>query len=194
MHRILISALLVLLAGGNQYAQERWKADTSASRIEWEGRKITGVHHGTVQLKEGWISFNKKNITGGEFIVDMTTVADTDLTDAKMRGNLEKHLKSDDFFGVEKYPVSRLTIKSASGTQGGKIQVKGEMTIKGQTHPVEFTAVETRSGDKVTFTADITIDRTLYDIRYGSGKFFSDLGDRAILDDFKLSVVLVVIR
>lgn len=184
--------MIITLSLGQLSAQQTWKADAAATKIEWNGKKVLGEHSGTINLKEGWLSKKGDAITGGEFVVDMTTLVDTDIKDEGTRAKLEGHLKSDDFFGVAKYPLSKLVIKGEGKVSNGTVNLKGDLTIKDKTNPVAFTAKESVSGDMVTYTATIVVDRTLYDIRYGSGKFFTDLGDKAIYDDFTLTVKLAV--
>lgn len=174
-------------------AQKKLVADASATVIDWKGDKIVGSEHvGTIDLKSGWLSVDGNVITGGEFIVDMSSIKNTDVKDEKMRERLVGHLKSDDFFGVETYPHSKLVITGSTRTGDGKLLVKGSLTIKKATHPVEFTVTESKSGDTLTYTAPLTFDRSLYNVRFGSGKFFANLGDNAINDDIKLTVKLVV--
>lgn len=174
-------------------AQEKLDADTAATLIEWKGNKIVGSEHtGTIDLKSGWLSFDGDAVTGGEFIVDMNSINDLDIKDEKMRARLEGHLRSDDFFGVEKYPLSKLVITGSSRNVDGKLVFRGNLTIKEATHPLEFVAVESITGPARTYTAAITFDRSLYDVRFGSGKFFSNLGDNAIRDEILLNVKLVV--
>lgn len=173
-------------------AQKTFKADAAATVIKWNGKKLAGEHTGTISLKEGWLTVDKKVITGGEFVVDMTTIKDLDIKDEGMRGKLEGHLKSDDFFGVEKYPVSKLVITGSTPGVDGSLIVKGKLTIKASTNPVEFTAKSSVSGDVTTWSAVVTVDRSLYDVRYGSGKFFPNIGDKAISDDFTLDIKLSV--
>lgn len=193
MKRIILILIVSVIAVSLLPAQKKLVADPAATTIVWHGHKIVGSSHtGTIDLKDGWITIKGNSITGGEFTVDMTSINDSDLKDEKMRERLVGHLKSDDFFGVEKYPVSKLVITGSSKTSDGKILVRGSLTIKEATHPVEFTATESVSGGVVTWSADITFDRSLYDVRFGSGKFFSNLGDNAIVDEITLNVKLVV--
>jgi len=192
MKKAALIAVIVTLSLGHLSAQEKWKADAAASKIEWNGKKVLGEHSGTINLKEGWLTKKGDAITGGEFVVDMSTIVDTDIKDEGTRAKLEGHLKSDDFFGVAKYPLSKLVITGESKVSNGTVSLKGNLTIKDKTNPVSFTARESVSGDVVTYTATIVVDRTLYDIRYGSGKFFDNLGDNAIYDDFTLTVKLAV--
>lgn len=174
-------------------AQDKMEADAAATLIEWKGNKIVGSEHtGIIDLKSGWLSFNGDAITGGEFIVDMNSIKNSDVKDEKMRERLVGHLKSDDFFGVEKYPLSRLVITGSNRNADGKLFITGNLTIKEATHPLEFVAVESIAGQTRTYSAAITFDRSLYDVRFGSGRFFSNLGDNAIRDEILLNVKLVV--
>ena len=191
MKKTSLIALIIVLIGFPLSAQKKHAADPTATQITWTGKKLGKEHVGTIGLKEGYISIEKNAITGGEFLVDMTTIKNTDIADEKMNGMLVGHLKSDDFFGVDKYPASKLVLTGSSRFVNGTATVKGIMTIKHATHPVEFTVKETAAGDVKTYTAVITVDRSQYDVRYGSGKFFTDLGDKAIGDEFTLEVTLV---
>ena len=134
-----------------------------------------------------------KELKGGEFAIDMTSLTDTDLKDAAYNKKLVTHLKSEDFFNAEKFPTAVLkikSVKSVEGFTGPTFEVTGDLTIKGKTNEVKFPAmVQTKDG-KTTATANITIDRTKWDIKYGSGKFFTGLGDKLIYDDFKLDIAL----
>jgi polyisoprenoid-binding protein YceI len=163
------------------------KVDLRKSRIVWKASKVTGSHDGLVNLKAGSLEFNSKNeLTGGMFEVDMTSIICTDLT-GDMNGKLVGHLKSDDFFGVEKFPTSKLVITKVTKQKGNTYDVTADLTIKGKTHPVNFTTEISQTTGK----ASIKVDRTLYDVRYGSGKFFDNLGDKTIYDNFDLNVELV---
>lgn len=174
-------------------AQKKYVANTSATVIKWHGEKIVGSKHfGTIDLKEGWLTSDGKSITGGEFIIDMNSIKNEDLKDADSRAKLEGHLKSADFFGVDKYPLSKLVITGGGQFTGGKATIKGNLTIKEATHPVEFTVQESKSGGLTTYTATVAFDRSLYDVRYGSGKFFSNLGDNVIMDEINIDVSLKV--
>lgn len=193
MKKAGLIAVIAILAVTQLTAQKRYVADPSATVIKWYGEKIIGSNHtGTINLVEGWLTSDGKSISGGEFVVDMKSIKDEDIKDAGSRAKLEGHLKSDDFFGVEKFPLSKLVLDGSSQFTDGKAIVKGSLTIKEATHPVEFTVQESRSGDLLTYTATITFDRSLYDVRFGSGKFFSNLGDNAIRDEIKLDVSLAV--
>jgi polyisoprenoid-binding protein YceI len=185
--------MVTLFSGAQMNAQEKQMADPSATKISWYGDKIIGsAHTGTIGLIDGWLSTEGNVITGGEFRVDMKSMVNTDIKDEKMRERLIGHLKSDDFFGVEKYPEAKLVVTGSSEFTDGKATVRGNLTVKEATHPVEFTALWSKSGEVSTYTATIVFDRSKYDVRFGSGKFFSNLGDNAINDEIKLEVQLVV--
>lgn len=168
-------------------AQNKFNADTEKTTLSWLGEKVTGQHTGTIKLLEGWLNWQDNIIVSGEFEIDMTSIKEDN-------GNemLERHLKSDDFFGVEKYPISKLVIKESSSFNNGTAVVKGDLTIKGITNPIEFKATVQKKDDGIWFFANIIVDRTKYNVRYGSGSFFDNLGDKTIYDEFKLKVNLLI--
>jgi len=122
--------------------------------------------------------------------LDMTSISDEDITDKEGNGKLIGHLKSADFFNVEKYPTAKFEIgKMTPNTKAvGKdnYNVTGKLTIKGITKDVTFPATVVIAGSKLTANADFKLDRTLWDIKYNSGKFFDSLGDKMIHDDFDI--------
>ncbi|HBD26034.1 YceI family protein [Flavobacterium sp.] len=180
-----IALALVALVTFTATAQKSKKVDASKSTINWVGKKVTGAHEGTISLKEGALIFKGKKLVGGNFTVDMTTINTTDLS-GKGKTNLDGHLKSDDFFGVEKFPTATLVIKSIGDKGNGVYSATADLTIKGKTESIKFDL--TVAGNTATTT--LKVDRTKYDIKYGSGSFFSDLGDKTIYDDFDLTVKL----
>lgn len=193
MKKIFVILMASIFTSTLLTAQMKFEADPSSTVIGWKGDKIVGSEHvGTIDLKSGWLSLEGNAIIGGEFVVDMNSIKNSDIKDEKMRERLLGHLKSDDFFGVEKYPLSKLVVTGSSKFEAGKAVVKGTLTVKAATHPVEFTLTESKNGAVTTYAADITFDRSLYDVRFGSGKFFSNLGDNAINDEIKLNVKLAV--
>ncbi len=168
-------------------AQEKLNADVEKTTLLWLGEKVTGQHTGTIKLQDGWLSWDDNKIIAGEFTIDMKSLKDDDSNE-----RLEGHLKSDDFFGVEKYPASKLVITESSAFDKGTAVVKGDLAIKGITNPVEFKAAMQKKDDGTWFYANIVVDRTKYNVRYGSGSFFDNLGDKTIYDEFKLKVNLLV--
>jgi len=186
MKSVLIILTLIIFTG-TMNAQDKLTADKNKTTLNWLGEKVLGQHTGTVRLQEGWLSWKDNKIISGEFTIDMTSIKDDDGSQ-----RLEGHLKSDDFFGVEKYPSSKLVITESTPFDNGTGVVKGNLTIKGITNPIEFKAVMQKEADGVWFFANIVVDRTKYNVRYGSGSFFSNLGDKTIYDEFKLKVNLLV--
>lgn len=166
-------------------ADETKTVDAKASTVTWKAYKVTGSHTGTVALESGSLVFDGDKLTGGEFLVDMTTLTATDL-EGEYRDKLVGHLKSDDFFSTEKHNTSKLVFTQVKSTGKNSYEVTGNLTIKGITRPVTFDL--SVYGSKAT--ANVKVDRTAYDIRYGSGSFFDNLGDKTIYDEFDLVVDL----
>ncbi|MFT5963322.1 MAG: polyisoprenoid-binding protein YceI [Flavobacterium sp.] len=177
-------ALVVVLSTLSVTAQTK-KIDASTSTLNWVGKKVTGQHEGTVNIKDGALVFAGKKLTGGTFTVDMTSLTSTDLS-GEYQGKLNGHLNSADFFGTEKFPISTLVFKTIGAKAKDVYAVTADLTIKGKTNPVTFDIAV--SGN--TASTKFKVDRTKYDIKYGSGSFFDNLGDKAISDDFELAVAL----
>lgn len=172
----------------------------NASTIFWKGYKIIGNHTGTVDLTEGHIGFDNGKITKGKFVVNMNSVKVTDLMDEgdeeeeeeeespeEDKNDLANHLMDADFFDAASHPTASFAITESTQT-GNDYHITGDMTIKGVTNEVSFQAQLVDH----TFKATIPIDRTKYGIKYGSGSFFSNLGDNVIKDKFDLEVSLVL--
>lgn len=179
-------ALLVVFSTASASAQLK-KVNVSKSKITWIGKKVTGEHSGTVDLKEGTLIFKDKKLTGGNFVVAMNTLEATDLKPEDGKTKLDGHLKADDFFGTEKYPLAKLVFKTIAAKANNVYTVTADLTIKDKTNPITFDM--TVNGN--TATTALKIDRTKYDIKYGSGSFFSNLGDKTINDDFDVNVSLL---
>lgn len=154
------------------------------SSIAWKGKKILGSHTGTINLKEGYLEMDGDQIVGGIFIVDMTSITNTDM-DGVGKEKLEGHLKSADFFAVDYYPTADLIITGAV-KKGNIYETTGELTIKGITKPVSFELEMGATGAR----ASLKIDRINYDIQYGSGNFTDKLADNTISNYFELDVTL----
>ncbi len=169
-----------------------YKVNTTDSNVQWKGYKVTGEHAGTVNIQSGELSFDDDgNLNGGSFVMDMASIKVTDLQ-GEWAGKLEGHLKSADFFGVEKFPTAKFEITNvaAKGTPGD-YKITGNLTIKESTKEIRFYAHIDKEGGNLTATGEIKIDRTDFDVRYGSGSFFDGLGDKTIYDEFDLNVKLV---
>ncbi|AMS27422.1 hypothetical protein AEM51_10730 [Bacteroidetes bacterium UKL13-3] len=178
----------------NTKASKSLKVDAKASTLKWHAKKVTGEHFGTINVSGGNVTVDKGMITGGAIEVDMTSINVTDLQ-GEYKGKLEGHLKSDDFFSVEKNTKSVLTIKKVEAIKGSKtaenFNVTADLNIKGITNEVSFPAIIIVKGNTVTANADFNIDRTKWDIKYGSKSFFEGIGDKAIDNDFNIKVRVV---
>lgn len=167
--------------------------DLQKSEITWSGKKVTGAHNGTIKLKSGSLIMEEGMLKGGTFEIDMTSIANVDMAGKDGQAKLEGHLKSADFFNVAEYPTSTLELTSVihRGTEGS-YKVTADLTIKGISKPVKFnTQIVEENGMKVA-KSNIVVDRSEYDVRYGSGSFFDNLGDKTIYDEFELDVELVL--
>lgn len=163
---------------------EKKKVNIEESTIQWEGEKLTGSHEGTISLKDGFFLMENGELVGGEFVADMSSIDVTDL-EGDSRAKLMGHLKSDDFFGVETHETATFVMTTVA-KKGDVYGVSGDLTIKGKTNPIAFDL----KMDGSTATTNLTIDRTKYDVRYGSGSFFDNLGDKTIYDEFNLAINL----
>jgi len=180
-------ALMVLSCG--LYAQ---KADVNLKQsiLEWTGKKITGEHYGTVLLSKGELLFSEKILSGGFFDMDMGTITCVDISDKKSNARLVDHLKSDDFFSVRTHPSARLEITNVQHKEGIHYMITGNLTIKGATHALTFPAKVTVVNETFDAFADITFDRSKYNVKFSSASFFNNLGDEMIYDDIELKVKL----
>jgi polyisoprenoid-binding protein YceI len=170
---------------------DTYTVDLTKSSISWEAKKLTGGHTGFIDLTSGSLVFNGKKLAGGNFVANMASLRTMD--NGKPNGGLDKHLKADDFFGVDKNPASSFVIKKVVGA-GNNVIVTGDLTMKGITNSITFPATLTWNADKtISATADkIEIDRTKFGIQYRSKSIFSDIGDKMIEDNFTIAVKLVV--
>ncbi|MDP9079632.1 MAG: YceI family protein [Bacteroidota bacterium] len=162
---------------------QKFEIVSAQSNIDWVGKKLHGAHNGTIAIKKGNVIFTDGKFTGGNFIIDTTSIKILDITDPATNAQFFGHLASDDFFSSAKYPEAFLDITSVSDNH-----VEGDLTIKGIMHPVDFDAAINVNGDTLTATALLVIDRTKYGMKFRSGNFFKDLGDTLIYNDFELNV------
>ena len=170
--------------------------DRAESTVAWEGTKVVGAHDGTVAVKEGELYVYDDVLLAGNIVMDMTQIVVLDLKDPGTNASLRRHLESDDFFSVADYPVSTFEIvrfEAIEGADGERpsYRVFGNLTIKDITHGISFDARISRDGDAIRAYADFDIDRTRWGIRFGSGRFFENLGDNMISDLFNIQFDVV---
>jgi len=192
MKKIVLSILaLTGLFFAFKPAANVYTVDVSKSKIEWIGKKITGQHKGEIKLADGTLNAEGNKLVGGSFNIDMSTITCTDL-DVDNGSKLLGHLKSPDFFSVEKNPKSNFQITNVSVIDGSKVNITGNLTIKGINNKITFPAsVQQKGNFLVAVASGVKVDRTKYDIKYGSKNFIAGIGDKAIDDEFELNINLV---
>jgi polyisoprenoid-binding protein YceI len=172
--------------------------NTTESLVNWLGKKPAGEHNGYVKLSEGTLQLAGNEIAGGSFVIDMNSIVNLDLKDENMNQRLVGHLKSSDFFDVEKYPAASFVItkvsrlkSTASGAPKVTHRIEGNLTIKGISKSIVFDAHVSKAGGKfVATTESFVINRTLWNVNYQSKSIFAELKDQFINDDITLSVKL----
>ncbi|NLP58850.1 YceI family protein [Lutibacter sp. B1] len=166
----------------------KYTVNPESSLLNWKGFKPTGAHNGTVAIKEGSFTIQEGSLTSGSFAFDMSTITVLDIpADDEFNGKLVGHLKSGDFFDVENFETSTFEITEVEKVGEG-YKVKGNLTVKDITKPIEFAAsVSSEEGVVVLKGDSFKIDRTEFDIKYKSAKFFDNLKDKFINDEFEIS-------
>lgn len=160
------------------------------SSINWTGKKVTGAHNGTIEIKEGTLSITDNQLTGGNFAIDIPSISILDVTDPATNRQFAEHLFSEDFFAAEKFPEAFFSVTNSTFIDETNYQITGDLTIKGITHPVSFPATVQASEGKITASGKIIVDRTKYEMKFRSGNFFTNLGDTLIYNEFELDVKL----
>lgn len=168
--------------------------DPAKSVLTWTAKKVGGQHTGTVKVANGTLMVKSNKLTGGTFTIDMTSITDTDITNAGMNAKLTGHLKSEDFFSVEKYPTASFKITKAAPMAKAKAgeanyKITGDLTIKGITHAITFPATVNLTGDNAQASAKIEVDRTKYDIKYRAA-IIGTAADKIIDDNFTIDLKL----
>lgn len=163
------------------------KINPSNSKVEWFAKKVTGAHNGTVNVKSGSLDFKNNELVAGKIEMDMTSISVSDLQ-GEWGQKLVGHLKGADFFNVEKFNTAILNLKKAESLTPGFYKIIADITIKGITKEIAFDAIINR--DSGTASADIKLDRTDFDIKYSSSKFFPEIGNKMVYDEFNLKINL----
>ncbi len=161
-------------------------ADVASSVITWKGSKPTGSHNGTIMLKEGSLNLEAGKLTGGSFVIDMSSMKNVDL-DAESGAKIVGHLSSPDFFDVATYATSKFVITSVAEVEG-KLAVTGNLQIKDVTKSITIPATVMSEGNITTFKSEkFNVDRADFNVKYGSKKFFDNLKDKFIDDMIEFS-------
>lgn len=177
----------------------KFKVDAGSSTIRWVGKKPTGEHTGTIAIESGTVKVDGDNVTG-TFLIDMTSIEVTDLKAGDGKEDLEGHLKGtakekeDHFFNVAKYPTAAFEVTGVTEKDGKKM-MQGNLTIKGTKKNIEFPVSYSVTGNTMKLaTEPFTIDRTQWNVNYGSKSVFDDLGDKFVNDDIQLQVTLMATK
>jgi hypothetical protein len=170
---------------------ETYIAITEASTIEWKGFKPTGSHHGTIGIESGGLEMSNNKIVGGTFNIDMTSIVVKDIpTDDEKNGKLLGHLKSPDFFDVENHKTAVFTITGIEEVEGQTL-LSGNLAIKNIENNITFPISVTKDENGIVLSSEaFSIDRSKWDVKYGSKSFFDNLGDKFINDDIELKIVV----
>jgi polyisoprenoid-binding protein YceI len=191
----LLASFLLVLPLQSVAEETELSIDSTKSAVHWLGKKVSGQHDGTVSITSGTVKMNDaEEVIGGTFILDMNSISNKDIESPKWRKKLEDHLKSDDFFNIVKFPKGEFVItKSEPGEGENETIIHGKLTIKGITVPVTLPATIVKDDKAYTADGKVTIDRTKWDIRYNSGKWFdpNNLGDKLIYDEIEITVHIV---
>lgn len=175
-----------------EQASSNFTIDTESSVINWAGHKVGGSHHGTLCLKSGNLAIEDDKLLSGSFVIDMNTIVNMDLTDAKMNQQLVDHLKSSDFFDVQKYPEAKFEITQTTKLENNRYQIDGNLTLKDITKNISLYAkINKDHEDRYTAITDtFAIDRTQWGVNYGSKNIFKDLKDAIINDAMDIQIVI----
>jgi len=202
MKQISLLTLVAILLSSGVFAKDSentetvFKVETNQSKVIWTGKKVTGEHTGTLLLDGGEVKLNGDEVVSAEIKLDMNSISNSDLTDPKWNKKLVDHLKSEDFFSVDTYPQASFETTGFSkndivSVNDADYTVTGNLTIKGITHEVSFPVKVAVDGNRLAANGTATFDRTKWNIKYGSGSFFSGLGDKMIYDEFEIEFDLV---
>ncbi|MGE0589809.1 MAG: YceI family protein [Cyclobacteriaceae bacterium] len=183
----LFSIILLLVFSAFNIPEGTYSVDSQASKLRWTGYHLAKSyeHTGFVTIKSGKLEVSGGLITGGNFVIDMNTITNEDLTSAKDNAKLVNHLKSKDFFNVKQFPEAKLVIKN-SNSSGSGLKVNADLTIRGITKPITFDATLTENGNTVEANATLTIVRTDYEVMYGW-----KVENAMLSGEFKMDVKLV---
>lgn len=191
---ILFSAILLMslnLLYASEGGKKTYKVNLTDSKVTWIGSKPAGEHHGTVDLLQGSLILTNGKITGGSFTLDMNSIKNFDLESPEWNKKLVDHLKSQDFFYVEKYPVATFEITKAEAISGSDYKITGVLTMKEVSKSISFNASLKTDNSQLTASSEqIILDRTDWKVEALSKSVFADLKDNFVDDEMKISVSL----
>ncbi|MCX7550519.1 YceI family protein [Xanthomarina sp. F2636L] len=167
----------------------KYKINTDTSAIMWTGHKPTGSHNGTIAIESGVVTMHNDALESGTILIDMSSINVQDIpVEDENHAKLTGHLKSPDFFDVEQFPASAFEVTGIE-TVDGKTMLSGNLKMKDVSNNVTFPVTISQNGDALTITSEtFTIDRSKWNVQYGSKSFFDNLGDKFINDDIELKI------
>lgn len=178
--------IIVITLFSAQSSAQTYKVQNKVSKIEWVGKKVTGSHEGTIDVSNGFVEMNDDKIKSGQLKIDMTTIQITDIEDEKMNEKFKGHLNSSDFFDVKNYNYSTLIIEEVTYNSATEVDLICNLTIKEYSNKIKVPAKVLLEEGKLVVIGEVEIDRTKFDIKYGSGSFVDNLGDKAINNNFEI--------
>ncbi len=186
-HKLITSLAFLLISPVAIFADKTYTIDIEKSKINWSGsKKIGGGHRGSIKFKEGKVQFSAKSFKG-TFVVDMDSIICDDLKDMEYNVKLVGHLKSKDFFHVKKYRTAKLVVHELNRGKGDHHTAVGKITIRGITKKIKIPMVMKIKQNSFYAKGILKIDRTIFGVKYNSGKFYKALGDKLINDEFVLN-------
>lgn len=186
-------ALLAAILGPRPVFGSAYKVVTGQSELRWNATKVTGSHNGTAPVAGGRFEMRDDKITTGKVEIDLAKLKVLDVKDPKYNADLTNHLKNDDFFSTDKHPKAVFEVTN-SVKEGDILVLEGKLSLKGKTQPVKIPVTVEKIGDsQLKLAGKARLDRTLWDIRYRSGKFFPNVGDKMIHDEFEVDFDLTAV-
>lgn len=174
-------------------ADGTYTVDTAKSTATWEGSKTVltnWIDRGSIKIASGSTTVASSTLTDVTIVFDMKSIAATETGRDNKTTTLDQlvgHLKSDAFFNVEKYPSATFKATGLKVGTVGEQKITGDLTIRDVTKTIEIPVIISGEGNQMVVTGEAVVDRTLFNVKFGSGKFFQDLGDNVINDEFKLN-------
>ena len=191
MHKLFYIILFSIL-----FPLTQLEIDQDKSFIKWKGTKSNGSYHdGLIEVNNSILNIDSNNILiDGEIIIDMNSIICTDIKDEEGNQNLVEHLKTDDFFSTTNFPTALLKINKVTAIKDNDYRINGALTIKNQTHLIEFSANIMVEENMSLASGKIEIDRAKYNIKYKSKSWYPDIGDMFINDIFELYFNLLAVK
>lgn len=190
---------------GETTYDEIYTVNTNESELGWQGWKPTGTHNGTVNITDGELMVNNGQVVGGNFTIAMSSITVSDIEDPEYNAKLKGHLTSADFFEVETFPTATFDITGIKAVDENAIDlskekgdiipnyaITGNLTMKDISKSITFNAIIKMAENQISAqTNQFFIDRTDWNVQYGSKKFFSDLKDKFINDEMGITINLI---